>query len=282
MSLSGLADLQMRDQVTTIARVNSRRYASVAIYLGQRDVQSFVSEARQRIDRDVPLPAGYTIEWGGQFKNLEKARIRLLIIVPATLVVIFLILLRSFGSLRQTILIFNCIPFAMTGGIAFLFARGIPLSISAAVGFIALAGIAILNGTVLVSFFNELRSQGNNVRDAVFNGTLIRLRPVLMTALVASLGFVPMAFNTGPGSEVQRPLATVVIGGLVSATLLTLLLLPALYLWMEGGREDRLPVRFEEEQNMPDTARAEEIFVSTSDEDENPGGKKRRKKNNSR
>ena len=158
----------------------------------------------------------------------------MLLVIPIVLAVIFLLLRKSFGSIKQTLLVFNSIPFAVTGGVILLFIRGIPMSVSAAVGFIALTGIAILNGMVLVSFFNHLREEGMNVREAVEKGTLIRLRPVIMTALVASLGFIPMAFNTGLGAEVQRPLATVVIGGLISSTLLTLLLLPTLYLWLEG------------------------------------------------
>ncbi len=191
----------------------------------------------KRYGRDWKSPRGYSLDWGGQFKNLETARNRLLVIIPVVLAVIFIILLRTFGSIRQAFLVFNSIPFAVTGGIILLFIRGIPMSVSAGVGFIALTGIAILNGMVLVSFFNQLRERGHTVRQAVCEGTLTRLRPVLMTALVASLGFIPMAYNTGMGAEVQRPLATVVIGGLLSATILTLILLPTLYLWLESGHE---------------------------------------------
>ncbi len=235
--ISRLSYINSRDQITTIARSRARRYAAISINLKNRDTQSFVDEAREKIEAGLKIPAGYSLDWGGQFKNLETARNRLLVIIPVVLAVIFFILLRTFRSIRQALLVFNSIPFAVTGGIILLFVRGIPMSVSAGVGFIALTGIAILNGMVLVSFFNQLRESGHTVRQAVREGTLTRLRPVLMTALVASLGFIPMAYNTGMGAEVQRPLATVVIGGLVSATILTLLLLPTLYLWLESGHE---------------------------------------------
>ncbi|MBN1533576.1 MAG: efflux RND transporter permease subunit [Spirochaetes bacterium] len=228
-----LGSLRLRDQVTTIARSRARRYAAISINLRDRDTVSFVEEAKSAIARGLRLPAGYTTEWGGQFKNLESARRRLLIIIPLVLVIIFVILKKNFGSMKQTLLVFNSIPFAVTGGVIMLWVRGIPMSVSAAVGFIALAGIAILDGMVLVSFFNQLRGEGLEVREAVLQGAMTRLRPVVMTSLVAGLGFVPMAFNTGLGAEVQRPLATVVIGGIISSTLLTLLLLPTLYLWLE-------------------------------------------------
>ena len=179
------------------------------------------------------MPGGYYIEWGGQFKNLETARRRLLVIIPFVLFVIFIILHRIFKSIKQTLLVFNSIPFAVTGGIFFLWLRDIPLSVSAGIGFIALTGIAILDGMVLVNFFNQLREKGVAIKEAVVSGSMTRLRPVIMTSLVAGLGFVPMALNTGLGAEVQRPLATVVIGGVISSTILTLLLLPTLYLWLE-------------------------------------------------
>ncbi len=237
--LSKVTKMEMGNQVTTIARYNSKRYAAVAIYLKDRDVQGFVDEAKAKIQSGLKLPEGFTTTWGGQFKNLEKARMTLAIILPITLAVIFLILLRTFNDFLQTVLVFLTIPFAATGGVLFLYMRDISFSISAAVGFIALTGIAILNGMVLVSFFNHLRQEGGSLYSSVFEGAMIRLRPVLMTALVASLGFIPMAFNTGPGSEVQRPLATVVIGGLVTATALTLLLLPTLYYTLEKWREQK-------------------------------------------
>ncbi len=234
--LATLSSIQLNDQVTTIARSRSRRYAAISINLRDRDTVSFVEEAKRVVSEKLNLPAGYFVEWGGQFKNLTSARQRLLIIIPIVLVVIFVILERIFKSIKQTLLVFNSIPFAITGGVVMLYVRDIPLSVSAGIGFIALAGIAILDGMVLVSFFNHLREQGLSLREAVEEGAMTRLRPVVMTSLVAALGFVPMAFNTGLGAEVQRPLATVVIGGMISSTILTLLLLPTLYLWLERSR----------------------------------------------
>jgi cobalt-zinc-cadmium resistance protein CzcA len=231
--LSTLATLEEKEQVTTIAHQHGVRYAAVAINLAGRDTASFVAEAKQKLAENLKLPEGYTLSWGGQFKNLEQARARLKIIVPLILVAIFFVLLKNFGSVRQAILIYTSIPFAVTGGIFSLYIRGIHFSISAAVGFIALIGIAILNAMVLVTFFNQLREKNVPLEEAVTQGALARLRPVLMTALVASLGFLPMAFNTGMGAEVQRPLATVVIGGLLTSTALTLLVVPTLYLWIE-------------------------------------------------
>ena len=231
--LHKVADFESKDEVTTIAHHYSQRYAAVAVFLGERDISSYVTEARAAIEREVKLPEGYSMSWGGQFKNLERARKKLALIVPVVLLGILLILWRAFGTLRQAVLVYTCIPLALTGGIFSLALRGIPLSVSASVGFIALMGIAILNGMVLVTFFNQLRVQGASSVEAAREGCLVRLRPVIMTALVASLGFIPMALNTGIGAEVQRPLATVVIGGLVTATLLTLLVLPALYSLVE-------------------------------------------------
>lgn len=236
--LSSVAKFTEAPQVTTIARSFGKRYAALSIFLKDRDVASFVAEAKQKIGSGLKLDAEYTLDWGGQFKNLEKARLRLLLIVPITLLIIFIILLRNFVSVRLTLLVYSSIPLAVTGGIFSLFLRGIPFSISAGVGFIALLGIAILNSMVLVDFINQLRAKGESVRDAVIHGTTVRLRPVVMTALVAGLGFLPMALNTGLGAEVQRPLATVVIGGLITSTLLTLVLLPTLYIWLEEKRKN--------------------------------------------
>jgi len=235
--LSELARMEKTNQITTISHFNARRYASVAIFLGGRDLASFVTEARERIARDVPMPDGYSIQWGGQFTHLEKARLRLLLVVPVALLLIFFILLKTFGSIAQTLLILLCIPFAITGGIFSLFLREIPMSVSASVGFIALSGIAVLNGAVLVSHFNDLRKKAMPLDSLIISGAIDRLRPVLITALVAGLGFVPMALNTGMGAEVQRPLATVVIGGLVSSTLLTLVILPLIYGWIEKRKQ---------------------------------------------
>jgi len=237
--ITRLARVQKRNQVTTIARSRARRYAAVSINLKNRDTESFVNEARKQITAGIKFPEGYEPEWGGQFKNLESARQRLYIMIPVILFFLFIILIKTFGNFKHAFLVFNSIPFAVTGGIIFLYLRGIPFSVSAGVGFIALTGIAILDGMVLVSFFNQLRNEGKTIREAVTEGAMIRLRPVIMTSLVAMLGFIPMAFNTGLGAEVQRPLATVVIGGLVSSTMLTLLLLPTLYCWLES-REEKL------------------------------------------
>lgn len=194
-----------------------------------RDLAGFVAEAQQRIRERIAMPPGYFIEWGGQFKNLEEASGRLAIAVPAALVLIFLLLFMTYGSARPAVLIYLNVPFAAIGGVFTLALRGMPLSISAGVGFIALFGIAVLNGVVMVSHIRDLQGAGLGLADATYRGALDRLRPVLMTALVASLGFVPMALATSAGAEVQRPLATVVIGGLVTATLLTLLVLPSIY-----------------------------------------------------
>ena len=187
-----------------------------------------MAEAQQSLDQ-IPLPAGYWTRWGGTFENLESARQRLTLVVPVALGLVFVLLFAMFGNARDGLVVFTGIPFALTGGIVALWLRDIPLSISAAIGFIALSGVAVLNGLVMISFIRSLREMGRSLSDAVTEGALARLRPVLMTALVASLGFVPMAIATGTGAEVQRPLATVVIGGILSSTLLTLLVLPLLY-----------------------------------------------------
>jgi cobalt-zinc-cadmium resistance protein CzcA len=194
-----------------------------------RDLGGFVAEAQQRISAQVPVPAGYWLEYGGTFEQLISAGQRLRIVVPVALVLIFGLLFMSFGNAKDAFLVFTGVPMALTGGIAALWLREIPLSISAGVGFIALSGVAVLNGLVMIAFIRTLRAEGKPLDAAVEEGCLARLRPVLMTALVASLGFVPMALATGAGAEVQRPLATVVIGGIISSTLLTLVVLPAIY-----------------------------------------------------
>jgi cobalt-zinc-cadmium resistance protein CzcA len=200
-----------------------------------REIGSFVQEAQAKIEQQVKLPPGYYLTWGGTFENLQRASARLLIVVPLALFLIFVLLFTTFGSVKQALLIYTGIPFAVVGGVFALFLRGMPFSISAGVGFIALFGVAVLNGVVMVSYINKLR-EGKSVADAVREGAETRLRPVLMTALVASLGFIPMALATSAGAEVQRPLATVVIGGLITSTLLTLLILPTLYGWFERDR----------------------------------------------
>ncbi|MFT3831688.1 MAG: CusA/CzcA family heavy metal efflux RND transporter [Opitutaceae bacterium] len=229
ITLGQVADFVVTEQVNTIAREFGQRRAAIMVNLRGRDVESFVREAQAKVHAAIQLPPGYAIEFGGQFKNLQEARARLAVIVPVALGVIFLLIFVAFGSLRQALLVYSGIPLAVTGGVFALWLRGLPFSISAGVGFIALSGVAVLNGLMLVSCFNQLREQGRTVREATIEGALTRLRPVLMTALVASLGFLPMALAGGAGAEVQRPLATVVIGGIVSATFLTLVLLPALY-----------------------------------------------------
>ena len=201
----------------------------------------FVADVQRAIASDVKLPTGYYIEYGGQFENLQRASSRLVLVVPVALFLIFVLLYTTFNAAVPALLIYVNIPIAATGGIVALFLRGMPFSISAGVGFIALFGIAVLNGVVMVSYINELRRQGQPLERAVREGGMTRLRPVLMTALVASLGFIPMAISQGAGAEVQRPLATVVIGGLITATLLTLLVLPLLYLMFERKNAGREP-----------------------------------------
>jgi len=234
--LRELAVAEIVEGPNAINRENGKRRAVVTANVRGRDLGSFVAEARARIERDVELPAGYWLEYGGTFERLISGAERLRLVVPVTLLMIFVLLYLSFRSFVDSLLIFSGVPLALTGGVFALWLRDIPLSISAGVGFIALSGVAVLNGIVLVSFIRNLLHEGRALDEAISSGALTRLRPVLMTALVASLGFVPMAFNTGVGAEVQRPLATVVIGGIVSSTLLTLLVLPALYRLAHGRR----------------------------------------------
>jgi cobalt-zinc-cadmium resistance protein CzcA len=217
-----------------INRDQLQRYLPVSFNTHGRDIGSIVAEAQQRMAREVRLPEGYTVVWGGSFENMERAMARIRIIVPITIGVIFLLLFSSFSSLKQAALIILNLPFALIGGIVALWITGEYLSVPASIGFINLFGVAVLNGIVLVSYMNALRRQeGMDVRQAVLNGCVMRLRPVLMTAAVALLGLVPLALSQGIGSEVQRPLAVVVIGGLVSSTFLTLVVLPVLYQWIE-------------------------------------------------
>ncbi|MEC9340449.1 MAG: CusA/CzcA family heavy metal efflux RND transporter [Pseudomonadota bacterium] len=229
LPLEVLADVTLQTGPNAINREQGKRRVVVTANVRGRDLGSFIDELRENIDTGLALPAGYWLDYGGTFEQLQSATRRLSVVVPATLTLILGLLWLAFGSARDALIIFSGVPLALTGGVLALWARGIPLSISAAVGFIALSGIAVLNGLVMVSFIRSLRREGSNLDDAITTGALTRLRPVLMTALVAALGFVPMAFNTGIGSEVQRPLATVVIGGIISSTLLTLVVLPALY-----------------------------------------------------
>jgi cobalt-zinc-cadmium resistance protein CzcA len=232
--LREVATLAVLEGPNAINRENGKRRAVVTANVRGRDLGSFVADARERIEANVELPAGYWLEYGGTFEQLISGAERLRLVVPITLLMIFVLLYMSFRSFVDSLLIFSGVPLALTGGVLMLWLRDIPLSISAGVGFISLSGVAVLNGIVLVSFIRNLRELGRPLDEAIVTGALTRLRPVLMTALVASLGFVPMAFNTGVGAEVQRPLATVVIGGIVSSTLLTLLVLPALYRLAHG------------------------------------------------
>ena len=232
--LNRVAKFSFAEGPNQISRENGKRRVVVTANVRGRDLGSVVEEAQQRIAEKVRLPAGYWITWGGQSENLTAARQRLSIVAPACFVMIFLLLWSAMGSAREALLVFSAVPLALTGGVFALWLRGMPFSISAAVGFIALSGVAVLNGLVMLSFIRQLRNGGAPITQAIERGALTRFRPVIMTALVASLGFLPMAFATGTGAEVQKPLATVVIGGLISATLLTLAVLPALY--MRYGR----------------------------------------------
>lgn len=231
--LAQLTDIQSVLGPVQISRDDGERRVVIQANVRDRDLGSFVEEVKRKVDEQVKLPVGYHVEYGGTYESLQSGRARLMIVVPVAFGMIFLLLFSTFGSLRQAALVFTGIPLAVTGGILALFARGMHFSMSAGIGFIALFGVAVLNGVVLVTFINQLRDDGMPVRDAVVNGCLLRLRPVLMTATVASIGFIPMALSSGAGAEVQRPLATVVIGGLLTSTVLTLFVLPTLYNWFE-------------------------------------------------
>jgi cobalt-zinc-cadmium resistance protein CzcA len=227
--LSAVAKFTVTEGPNQVSRENGKRRIVVQTNVRGRDLGSYVEEARTRVAAEVALPAGVWLGWGGQYENLVRAQRRLALVVPLCFVVIGALLYASFGAAVPAAIVFSGVPLALPGGVAALWLRDMPFSISAAVGFIALSGVAVLNGLVLVTFIEQLRAAGNAAEDAIVRGAVTRLRPVLMTALVASLGFVPMALATATGAEVQRPLATVVIGGLVSSTALTLFVLPALY-----------------------------------------------------
>jgi cobalt-zinc-cadmium resistance protein CzcA len=226
--LAEVASFELAPGPNQVSRENGKRRVVVSANVRGRDVGSFVAEAEQGLAQ-IKMAAGYWTSWGGTFENLQSASQRLQIVVPVSLLLVFVLLFAMFGNAKDGLLVFTGIPFALTGGILALWLRDIPLSISAAVGFIALSGVAVLNGLVMISYIRTLREEGMPLDAAIREGALTRLRPVLMTALVASLGFIPMAIATGTGAEVQRPLATVVIGGILSSTLLTLLVLPILY-----------------------------------------------------
>ena len=238
IALSQVASLDLVLGPNQISRENGKRLVIVSANVRGRDIGSFVEEAEAAITTQVKVPAGYWTTWGGQFEQLKEASERLRIVVPVALLLVFGLLFMMFNNLKDGLLVFTGIPFALTGGIMALWLRDIPLSISAGVGFIALSGVAVLNGLVMIAFIRNLREEGRSLSVAIHEGALTRLRPVLMTALVASLGFIPMALATGTGAEVQRPLATVVIGGIISSTLLTLLVLPALYQWAHRRDEE--------------------------------------------
>ena len=238
IALSQVASLDLVLGPNQVSRENGKRLVIVSANVRGRDIGSFVDEAEAAIAAQVKVPAGYWTTWGGQFEQLKEASERLRIVVPVALLLVFGLLFMMFNNLKDGLLVFTGIPFALTGGIMALWLRDIPLSISAGVGFIALSGVAVLNGLVMIAFIRNLREDGRSLSLAIHEGALTRLRPVLMTALVASLGFIPMALATGTGAEVQRPLATVVIGGIVSSTLLTLLVLPALYQWAHRREEE--------------------------------------------
>jgi cobalt-zinc-cadmium resistance protein CzcA len=235
--LGDVADLAFARGPAQVSRQNQSRRLTVEFNVRGRDLLSVVQEAREKVATSVALPVGYRADWGGQFEHYEEARSRLLIVVPVALFSIVFLLWMAFRSVRTALLIFSTVPFAVVGGVFALGLRGLPFSISAGVGFIALFGVAVLNGLVLVSFSRQLESAGLRPSAAIRQAAELRLRPVLMTALVAAFGFLPMALSTAPGSEVQRPLATVVIGGIFSATLLTLLLLPVVYAFF-GEQKD--------------------------------------------
>jgi cobalt-zinc-cadmium resistance protein CzcA len=231
--LEQVAELKFEDGPAQISRDKIRRRAVISCNVRGRDLAGFVGEAQKAVETQVKLPTGYTVAWGGQFKNLQEASKRLAVAVPVALLLIFVLLHSTFGSSKLATLIFMNVPLAASGGVFALWLRGMDFSISAGVGFIALFGVAVLNGVVLVTYIVELRKSGTPVQQSAFEGAMLRLRPVLMTALVATLGFIPMAFSSGSGAEVQKPLATVVIGGLTTSTLLTLFVIPAVFRWFD-------------------------------------------------
>jgi cobalt-zinc-cadmium resistance protein CzcA len=260
--LADLGSLKLEEGPGRISRERLQRYVSIGFNTLGRDIGSLVAEAQQKIATQVTLPKGYSVTWGGSFENMERAMGKLRIIVPITIGLIFLLLYSSFNSLRQATLVILNLPFALIGGVVALWLTGEYLSVPASVGFINLFGVAVLNGIVLVSYMNQLREDGHSLDDAVTSGALLRLRPVLMTALVALLGLVPLAFASGIGSEVQRPLAIVVIGGLVSSTALTLILLPVLYRWMESQAGGKSIVASGHRERVTDDPFDEEHMVS--------------------
>ena len=252
--LGQLAKIYVAEGPSQISREMAQRRVIISANVTERDLGGFVKEAKQKIDNQVKLPTGYFMTWGGQFENQQRAMKRFSIVVPITITGIFLLLFGSFNSVKQALLIIMNIPFALIGGILALVIGQFNLSVSASVGFIALFGVAVLNGVVMVSYFNELRREGMNLELAVIKGSVLRLRPVLITAGVAALGLIPMLFATGPGGEIQKPLAAVVIGGLLSSTLLTLFILPTLYNVFERSTRPA-------PHSLPDPASTKEVYV---------------------
>jgi cobalt-zinc-cadmium resistance protein CzcA len=254
VALGEVAEFHIAPGPNQISRENGKRRVVVTANVRGRDLGSFVAETQERVRADIKLPEGYWLEYGGTFEQLASAAQRLQVVVPISLLLIFGLLFMTFGSAKDALLVFSGVPLALTGGVAALWLRDIPLSISAGVGFITLSGVAVLTGVVMVSCIRDLRAQGTALDAAINEGSLTRLRPILMIALVASLGFLPMALNVGTGAEVQRPLATVVIGGIISSTVLTLLVLPVLY-WLAHGGD---AARYQEAGLMPQPSPAAE------------------------
>ncbi len=242
--LERIAEIKFQEGPMQISRDDAKRRITLGLNVRNRDVQSVVEEIRIILDQDLKLPPGYYVTYGGQFENLIQANKRLSLVVPVALLLILILLYFTFHSLGQTFLIFTAIPFSAIGGVLALWITKMPFSISVGVGFIALFGVAVLNGIVLIGYFNQLRKEGiSDIRERVLLGTQVRLRPVIMTALVASLGFLPMALSNSAGAEVQRPLATVVIGGLISSTILTLIVLPVMYMMFSGVKKNQFRIK---------------------------------------
>jgi cobalt-zinc-cadmium resistance protein CzcA len=233
-----VADIAMIEGPSQISRESGQRRIGIECNISGRDLGGFVAEARRAIGRNVALPPGYFLGWGGQFESQQRAMQRLAIILPATIGLILLLLFMTFGSLRVSLLVILDLPFALIGGVLALYFSGLYLSVPASVGFIALFGIAVLNGIVLLSYITQLQEEGKPLGEAIVQGCLNRLRPVLMTATITIFSLAPLLFAQGPGSEIQRPLAVVVVGGLITSTILTLLLLPVLYSWFGRKKEE--------------------------------------------
>ena len=232
--LDQLATIGVKTGLMNISREFGTRVMAIGVFIRDRDMGSIVAEMQEKVGKNIQMTKGYYLTFGGEFENQQRAMKRLALIVPVSILMIFALLFNAFGSVKSTVLILLNVPFAIIGGIFALLITGIPLSVSAAIGFIALFGQSVLNGVVMVSYFNQLRDEGHKPFNAVLQGAIVRLRTVLMTALLAMLGLLPMALSHGIGSETQKPLAVVIIGGLISATILTLLVLPTLYLVFEG------------------------------------------------